>query len=225
MPYTTSGTFERIHNWEEDRINGIEIVTDHHDAEDDNFANGLSQALVRDGRAAMEGNLQMGGFKIVGCDKGVNPNDVVIKEQLDSIELNFVPLIGDTEILGTKAFLNAPLVPTASLNDDSQQVANTSFVVREIDHVMKNSQTDYLSKAFPTYETVTSIKTGYTTPQAGFVIFELPPRMVGSIEIGAFKRSFSYSYNNTQPSLAIFPVAKDVVIKFSGCSASFTTNF
>ena len=225
MPYTTSGTFERIHNWEEDRINGIEIVTDHHDAEDDNFANGLSQALVRDGRAAMEGNLKMGGFKIVGCDKGVNPNDVVTKAQLDSIELNFVPLTGDTEILGTKAFLNSPLVPTATLHDDTQMVANTSFVVREIDYAFKDKQVDYLSTLFPTYQTLTNIQTGYTTPKAGFIVFDLPPRMVGSIEIGAFKRTFSYNYNNTQPSLAIFPVAKGVSIRFSGCSASFTTNF
>ncbi len=225
MPYTTSGTFERIHNWEEDRINGIEIVTDHHDEEDDNFANGLSQALIRDGRAAMEGNLQMGGFKIVGCDKGVNPNDVVIKEQLDSIELDFVPLTGDTQIFGTKEFLNSPLVPTPTMHDESQMVANTDFVTREIKQAFEDKRVDYLTTLFPTYQTVTSIKTGHVTQTAGFVIFELPPRMVGSIEIGAFKRSFSYSYNNTQPSLATFPVAKGVTIKFSGCSASFTTNF
>ena len=225
MPYTTSGTFERIHNWEEDRINGIEIVTDHHDAEDDNFANGLSQALVRDGRAPMEGNLQMGGFKIVGCDKGVNPNDVVTKAQLDSIELNFVPLTGDTQISGTKEFLNSPLVPTATLHDDTQMVANTSFVVREIDYAFEDKRVDYLNTLFPTYQTLTNIQNGYITPQAGFVIFDLPPRMVGNIEIGAFKRTFSYSYNNTQPTLAVFPVAKGVEIKFFGCSATFTTNF
>ena len=225
MPYTTSGIFERIHNWEEDRINGIEIVTDHHDAEDDNFANGLSQALVKDGRAPMEGNLKMGGFKIVGCDRGVNPNDVVIKSQLEEIETNFVPVQGDSDIYDTKVFLSSPQVPTPQSGDSSKQVANTTFVQSEIEQAFIKKQLDYLSFAFPTYQTLIAIQSGYTAPKAGFVIFELPPRMVGSIQIGAFKKSFSYSYNNTQPTLAVFPVAKGVVISFSGCNASFTSNF
>ena len=64
MPFTTTGAFERLHNWEEDRLNGIEIVTDHHDAEDDNFADGLSQTLLKDGRAPMEGTLNMEVFRL-----------------------------------------------------------------------------------------------------------------------------------------------------------------
>ena len=31
MPYDSNGNFTRVHNWEEDRINGIEILSDRHD--------------------------------------------------------------------------------------------------------------------------------------------------------------------------------------------------
>ena len=38
MPFDSQGNFTRLHNWEQDRIDDIDIVTDHHDEEDDNFA-------------------------------------------------------------------------------------------------------------------------------------------------------------------------------------------
>lgn len=225
MPYTTSGIFERIHNWEEDRINGIEIVTDHHDAEDDNFAAGLSMALVKDGRSAMEGNLNMSGHRIIGCAKGVNLTDAITLEQLENANSNFIPIVGDCIIQNVKQFNDSPLVPTLELSDASKKSANTLFVHNAIDSAFQKKQNDYLSDAFPTYETVTAISSGFQTDKAGYVIFSLPPRMVGSIQIGAFKQSFSYSYNNTQPTLAIFPIAKGVTVNFSGCSAVFTSAF
>ena len=225
MPYTTSGTFERLHNWEEDRINGIEIVTDHHDAEDDNFASGLSMALVKDGRSPMEGNLNMGGHRLIGCAKGVNLTDAVTLEQLENANSNFVPIAGDCIIQDTKLFDASPLVPTLDSTDKTQKTANTLFVHQTIDQAFQDKQNDYLSPVFPTYETVSALKSGYQTEQAGYVIFSLPPRMVGNIQIGAFKQSFSYSYNNTQPTLAIFPIAKGVTVQFSGCSAVFTSAF
>lgn len=30
MPYDSEGNFYRVHNWEEDRINDIDIVADRH---------------------------------------------------------------------------------------------------------------------------------------------------------------------------------------------------
>ena len=35
MPYDSEGIYTRYHNWEEDRENDIDIVTDHADEEDD----------------------------------------------------------------------------------------------------------------------------------------------------------------------------------------------
>ena len=49
MPFDSEGVFSRLHNWEDDRINDIDIVTDHMDEEDNNFADGLSQCFLKNG--------------------------------------------------------------------------------------------------------------------------------------------------------------------------------
>ena len=65
MPFDSEGNFTRIHSWEDDRINDIDIVTDHHDEEDNNLAEGLSQTFLRDGRVAMRGNIDAAEYKQV----------------------------------------------------------------------------------------------------------------------------------------------------------------
>lgn len=82
MPFDSQGNFTRLHSWEQDRIDDIDIVTDHHDEEDDNFAEGLNQCLLRTGIAPMQGNLNLGGFKITRLGKGTDDTDAVNKSQL-----------------------------------------------------------------------------------------------------------------------------------------------
>ena len=84
MPFDSDGNFSRIHNWEDDRRNGIEIVTDHHDEEDDNFANGLSQCLLRDGRAPLKDNFDAGNFQIKNLRQANLDDDAVNFAQLKS---------------------------------------------------------------------------------------------------------------------------------------------
>ncbi len=108
MPYDSSGHFTRIHNWENDRINDIDIVTDNHDEEDDNFAQGLSLAFLRDGRAPMEADLNAGNFKVKNLAAGTDNNDAVNKSQLDAAKTslaadiknnaNDLSLIGDIKM-------------------------------------------------------------------------------------------------------------------------------
>ena len=86
MPYDSQGVFTRVHNWEEDRMNDIEIVSDRHDQEDDNFANGFNLAFCRDGRAVATGNFKMGNFKVTGMANGESTNDAVNKGQLNSVQ-------------------------------------------------------------------------------------------------------------------------------------------
>ena len=88
MPYDSQGNFYRIHNWEQDRIDDIEIVSDRHDEEDDNFAEGLSQCLLRDGRSALSGNLNAGNNKIQNLTNGTASKDAVNKGQMDSVRLS-----------------------------------------------------------------------------------------------------------------------------------------
>lgn len=87
MPFDSQGKFTRLHNWEQDRINNIDIVTDHADEEDDNFAQALNETFLRDGRVAMKGNVNAGGFKMCNLANGVLDGDAVNKAQLDSLNV------------------------------------------------------------------------------------------------------------------------------------------
>lgn len=84
MPFDSKGRFTRLHNWEEDRENGISIMSDRADEEDNNFADGLSETLVKDGRAPMTGNLKMGGFQIKNMANGTSENDATNLSQLNT---------------------------------------------------------------------------------------------------------------------------------------------
>jgi len=86
MPFDSEGVFSRIHNWEDDRINDIDIASDRHDEEDDNFAAGLSQCLPKSGIVPMTGNLNMGGFQIKNIGNATSSSDAVNKGQMDSVE-------------------------------------------------------------------------------------------------------------------------------------------
>lgn len=97
MPFDSQGNFTRVHNWEDDRINDIEIVTDHHDEEDDNFATGLSQTFLRDGRATMTGNLNLGNFQIKNVADATLSTDAVNKKQLDAQQKTLDTSLSDFE--------------------------------------------------------------------------------------------------------------------------------
>ena len=83
MPFDSEGMFSRLHSWENDRINDIDIVTDHMDEEDDNFADGLSQCFLKNGTSKMEGNFNGGNFKLINVADGALPGDAVNRSQLD----------------------------------------------------------------------------------------------------------------------------------------------
>lgn len=70
MPFDAGGNFTRVHNWQEDRDNGIRIMADRHDEEDDNLANGLNQTFLRTGVVPMTGNLQMNGHRVIDVASG-----------------------------------------------------------------------------------------------------------------------------------------------------------
>ena len=84
MPFDSEGIFSRLHSWEDDRINDIDIVTEHMDEEDNNFADGLSQCFLKNGTSKMEGNFNAGNFKIMNLAEGTLPNDAVNRNQLDN---------------------------------------------------------------------------------------------------------------------------------------------
>ena len=68
-----------------DRVNNIDIVSDRHDEEDDNFAEGLNLCFLRDGSVAMEADLKMNNFHIKGLAQGSASNDAVTYGQVQTM--------------------------------------------------------------------------------------------------------------------------------------------
>lgn len=134
MAYDARGNFVRVHNWEQDRLNNIEIASDRHDEEDDNFAAGLSACMLRDGRASMTGNLQMDGYRITGVGTGTASTDAVNKSQMNTAlsakadNSAVVKLSGNQTVAGTKTFSSSPVVPTPSVSDNSTKAATTAYI-------------------------------------------------------------------------------------------------
>lgn len=175
MPFDSNGNFTRTQNWTSDYENGIEIVCDRHDDEDDNFANGFNQTFCRDGRTVATGNFKMGNFKITGLADGQTSNDAVTKGQLDSVNSsltnlsqNAVKISGEQKIDDVKTFTSSPIAPTLETSDSSDNVATTSFV-----HSV--AEETFTSKVKPDVALLVDIKsqvsssTGYTAPSNGFI--------------------------------------------------------
>lgn len=85
MPFDSEGNFTRVHNWDEDRQNNIDIASDRMDEEFDNYSDGLNDCFLRDGRVTMRGDLMMGNFQVKKVAKGTVGTDAVNKEQVDEI--------------------------------------------------------------------------------------------------------------------------------------------
>lgn len=96
MPFNSQGHFTRVMNWTNDYQNGVEIVCDRHDEEDDNFASGFNDCFCRDGRATATGNFKMGNFKITGLGNGTIASDAVNKSQLDTVYSTLTALISSS---------------------------------------------------------------------------------------------------------------------------------
>ena len=86
MPYDIRGNFTRLHNWEEDRQNDVEILSDRHDEEDDNFAGGLNECFLRDGRVEMKGNFNAGNYQVKNVAQATSDNDAVNLAQVNNIK-------------------------------------------------------------------------------------------------------------------------------------------
>lgn len=82
MPFNGSGTFTRIYNWVNDKIAGTPITASRMDAEFDNFATGLGQAITKDGQTTLTGNIPFNNYKITGLGNGSARNDSIALGQV-----------------------------------------------------------------------------------------------------------------------------------------------
>ncbi len=129
MPYDSEGNFTRMHNWEDDRINDIDIVTDHHDEEDDNFAEALNQCFLRDGRSPMKADINAAGFKIKNLADGVLAQDAVTRKQLIDTVSELQELIKTA--LGSSAKLGDIKVSLQTADHDNWLLCHGQEVSRE----------------------------------------------------------------------------------------------
>ncbi len=84
MPFTGSGSFTRLRNWQADAAAGIKIKADFHDSEDDNFASGLSNVICKDGQSTITADIPFNGKKITNLANPVNPQDGATKDYVDA---------------------------------------------------------------------------------------------------------------------------------------------
>lgn len=75
MPFDANGNFSLVPGTIV--ADGMNVLPSQHNPPFQDVANGLSQAVVRDGRAPMTGPLNMNGNKITGVASGSQPTDVV----------------------------------------------------------------------------------------------------------------------------------------------------
>lgn len=148
MPYDGSGNFTIINSFEEDRINNVSIDSGKMDANFNDVASGLSNAMLRSGISAMTGVLNMGSHKIQNLTAGTASTDAVNKSQLDSVSTAMVKLTGNQTIAGNKTF-SGTIKITGALNMSSLKITNVANGTSSGDAVNK-SQLDDLSSSVTT---------------------------------------------------------------------------
>lgn len=208
MPYDSQGRFYRVHNWEQDRINEIEIVSDRHDEEDDNFAEGLSSCLLKDGRTAMTGKLNMNNFKIQNVANATSAKDAVNKSQLDTVSSAGVKLTGNQTIGGTKTFSSNPAIQ----NTAPALYLNSMDIIKGT----APSETQYAGITFRDSTgdikgSLARILTGYQTNKESFIsLYAFKSDATPATEAGLIGDSVTMHYPATGNPYATAP-ASDVV--------------
>lgn len=85
MPFNGSGTFERVHDWTDDRDAGTKIQATRMDQEFDGIATALSNCMTLDGQSTPTANLGMGSFKITSLGTPTASTDAATKGYVDSV--------------------------------------------------------------------------------------------------------------------------------------------
>lgn len=84
MPgFDGSGNFENVYSWVEERNDGQVIAADKMDEQDDGIAEGLSNAICKDGQTSVTANIPFANFKITSLGDATNPTDGMNRQTSD----------------------------------------------------------------------------------------------------------------------------------------------
>lgn len=125
MAWNGSGTFLRVHNWQDDQANSIKILPDRHDAEDDNLAAGFSNCMPRDGQAPATGNQNMGDNRITVLAEPASDTDAATKNYVDAAIAAALAVVDSVPIGTIMPFGSVDNSPVGYLLCDGQEVNRT----------------------------------------------------------------------------------------------------
>ena len=94
MAFNGTGTFVRIYNWVNDKVNGVPITASTFDAELDGIATGLSDCITKDGQTTITGNIPMNSHKFTGLSTGNARTDSLTLGQVQDGQFTAFGLTG-----------------------------------------------------------------------------------------------------------------------------------
>ena len=103
MPWNSSGVFNRVHNWVNDRDGSIDITASRFDAENDDFASGIQACIAKNGENSATADLPMGSFQHTGAAAGSASGHYSTYEQTVRLA-DTQTITGDKTVSGSTTF-------------------------------------------------------------------------------------------------------------------------
>ena len=122
MPYNGSGVWQRLYNWVNDAALSINITASRMDADANDFANGLSNCITRDGQGVPSATISWNSQRLSNLGTAIQPNDAISLGQSNS----------------TYYRLDGTSVPSVSINANNFTIINVATPVNATDAATKS---------------------------------------------------------------------------------------
>jgi hypothetical protein len=208
MPYDSEGNFTRVHNWEDDRINGISIDSLRMDEDLDDMANGMSEVMLKNGKTIMTNDLNMNNLKVRNVANGTAQLDAVNYGQLTTVKNDL------TSTIDTKA------------NEDLDNLtdAGNSVIDDRINNIISTNPTSFayesdLKNYFPNYSSGSSFSSGTTTTTNGWLKVRHHEATNATVVIGGvtvYNHTWGSGDYGSQYQVTFIPIPTGKTVTYSG---------